>query len=88
MENGKYIVLDMYVCDHCPIVFPPYIGHDDIVRKMGFKKEDVISAGFVEFGNEKNSIRCYGRSTTLGKEARPEEDAKLIRRLFHDPFYD
>lgn len=58
------------------ITFSNMLTHKDIARRMGM---DVESAGFVDFAvkDGKLIIHCFGRSTSLNKDSRPE-DAKLI----------
>ena len=87
MDAPKYIIVEMFsgVCTfETPIVFPCFIGHDDMARAMGYKPEKVLAAGFVMFAPKKYSdsvvnVSTYGKSVTLGVESRPE-DADLIRK--------
>lgn len=44
---------------------------------IGFKPDDVLSAGFV------NQNGCFGKATTLGKAAK-KGDTELFRRLVTD----
>lgn len=83
MDTGKYIVLKYWVCDMCPVIFPAYLEHSDVVHRLGFELEDVDSAGFLDFASDK-TIQCYGRSSSVGKEAKPERDSKLCTRLFEE----
>lgn len=78
MRKTKYIVVrdgfHMFA-----ILFPDDLIHSQIVPR-GFQ---VHSAGFVEIdfaAGEGYTIRCYGRSTSLGVEPDPEQDAFFIRR--------
>ena len=70
-------------CDFCPIVFPGYVGHDELMHKLGLKKDDICSAGFVSI-DSKGRIHCSGRSDSLGKESHPEEDERVITRILKD----
>ena len=84
MDAPKYIIVEMFsgVCTfETTIVFPCFIGHDDMARAMGYKPEKVLAAGFVNVGVDYGEIvvGTYGKSTSLGVESR-EEDARLIRK--------
>ena len=64
-----------------PIIFPNWEPHE----LMNDKK--VISAGFVviQLNNGVPVCRCYGKSYTLDINSRPEEDGKLLTKVFIDP---
>ena len=87
MENPKYIVVQIFcglMTMETPIVFPAYVGHNDMARSLGITPDDVLAAGFVAFAPKKYSdsvanVSTYGKSVTLGVESRPE-DASLIRK--------
>lgn len=73
--NMKYVVLDGHMCDEI-YLFPNMIPHDEFVKNMVVKK-DVISAGFVD-----EHLDCYGKSVSLGVEAREVIDTALLSRQF------
>jgi hypothetical protein len=75
MWETKYIIH----ANNIPIVFPEIINHSDMARNMGWKKEDIIGAGFVYLG-EDYSYTCYGESVSLRVKSRGEEDEKILNR--------
>ena len=87
MDKAKYIVVEIMVgvsMFDTPILFPSFVGHDDMVRSLGIVPGKVLGAGFVEFFPKKYSdsvveVSVYGESTSLGVASRPE-DANLIRK--------
>lgn len=72
--NFKYIIFDGPTGEE-PILFPPWINHDDMARKMGRK---AISAGFVKMADD--DVTCYGKSLSLNLRAR-EEDSHIVEML-------
>ncbi len=81
MNRAKYIIIDNGTTD-TPIVFPVWLGHDDMARSVRRAPGSVtvLSAGFVEFyGDENGNAKCVvmGESTSL-KLKPGEHDAKLI----------
>jgi hypothetical protein len=74
MWKAKYIIHRQYI----PIVFPETINHSDMARNMGWKREDIIGAGFVYV--EHDSYNCYGESVSLRVENRGEKDNKILNR--------
>ena len=73
-HTAKYIIHT----DWIPIVFPEIINHSDMARNMGWKKEDIVGAGFVYL--EDYSYICYGESVSLRVKSRGEEDEKILNR--------
>ncbi len=90
-ENAKYIVVKIFCGPvgmrmemETPIVFPAYVGHNDMASSLGITPDDVLAAGFVGFSPKKYSdgvveVTAYGKSTSLGVESR-EEDSRLIQK--------
>lgn len=79
-QAWKYVVVDSMGLE-VPIIFPNLLDHDAVCH--GRK---VISAGFVYLDTDGDSnivAKCYGKSTNLGKECRPEEDDALITRALN-----
>jgi len=72
MWKAKYIIHT----ENIPIVFPEIINHSDMARNMGWKKEDIIGAGFVYVNGD--SYNCYGESVSLRVKSRGEEDVKIL----------
>jgi len=67
----KYICVDTGLCDSI-IIFPETITHADFGHQ--FK---IISAGFIYT----DTWSCFGKSTSLGLSARPE-DTIIARRQY------
>jgi hypothetical protein len=72
---AKYVVIMSEHGSECVVAFSEMLSHSQIARK-----EDVISAGAISFGVD--GVSCYGRSVTLGKDSRPEEDTWLANKQF------
>mgnify|MGYP006436936721 CR=1 FL=1 len=81
MNGMKYIVYDngMY---SAPVIFPSSEDHADFSRRLGIKREDIMSAGFVELGPD--GLQAYGSSHSLGIRSDSERDTKLIKRMMGD----
>ena len=70
----KYITFEG-ACDYA-VVFPDYIEHSDIAKKIGAK---IIGAGFVSIGE--NSVAPYSKSESL--QIGPDKmDQFLLNYLF------
>lgn len=67
----KYIIF----IDHQVIIFSRNIEHRDIAEQTQGANR-VFSAGFVTKHN--GQIKCYGNSTSLDIESRPEHDKAII----------
>jgi len=73
----KYIIVTSMGIE-TPIVFSDFLKHSEVAGNR-----EVISAGFVQFGlvdptDEDIEATCYGMSTSLDIESRPEEDSKIL----------
>lgn len=77
----KYIMARVNEVDSTPIIFPEYVGHDDIVRMMNLK--EVTSAGFIftDIVDGEPVVKCNGESVSLKLKSK-ETDAKKINRYF------
>jgi hypothetical protein len=80
MMTPKYICLEELQCgyltmDWVILIFPSFITHFDFAKR--FKKETIISAGFVDLENQ----QCYGESNSLKLKAR-EIDTKLLKSQY------
>lgn len=94
MDKAKYIMI-MNLNFETPIIFPNHIQHIDMMKMMGKKKEDIISAGFVIVeplsGKEEIELAsgciqdvkhtCYGGSFSLGVESR-KQDSDIVNRMY------
>ena len=75
MKRMKYIVVDNGMYD-TPIIFDEATEHSTM---LGNVAGTLVSAGFVSFSKE--GLQCFGKSVSLEKSSRPEEDSALINRL-------
>ena len=88
MEQGKYIIKKVEVMGReVAILFDPLISHCNIGTKREDKGE-TVSAGFFDVMSNPTpddpgniSVGVWGKSVTLKLESRPEEDAKLIKKV-------
>ena len=77
----KYIVYDNGWSD-IPIIFPVVISHDQMAFNLpGASRDNIIAAGFCQIID--GEICCYGESTTLKKQSRPE-DSQIINQMLKD----
>jgi hypothetical protein len=74
MEDTKYIVDG--ITGH---IVPIGYTHRTYSELLGLT--EIVSAGFVSFGSF-GMPRCYGRSTSLNKDSRPEEDTRIMKNMF------
>jgi hypothetical protein len=68
----KYIIFENYSGLQYPIIFPNFIQHCDIVRKIEHRP---ISAGFIIIKNNKYEI--YGKSVSLNLYSKPSDESLL-----------
>ena len=83
MNWGKYIIVKHNGCE-LPIMFDKIISHADFLDL--YPHDFIISAGFFEVSGEKDrniSVSCFGKSTTLKKELR-QEDERMIKTVLRD----
>lgn len=88
MRDQKYIHFDVLQgIDDVIVTFNTAINHSDMAFDLTRNKENIISAGFVAYTVDRDSYndliaipRCYGRSDSLGVQADPETDSKILRR--------
>lgn len=78
MNRLKYIMVDDPMVGPTPYIFPEWVTHADVARKIDQK---VLSAGFFSF-DEINGPICSGYSSSLEVESLPG-DSKLLARLFN-----
>ena len=75
MGKMKYIMYEGPTGLPQIVLFDILVDHFDMVRDL---RVTPVSAGFV--GIDEDSVSCYGKSVTLGLEAR-EEDVTHFKRL-------
>lgn len=71
----KYIICQLTG----PVLWPytDHVWHKHIARAAGQEEPNpVTSAGFAEIGG--GTVRCFGRSDSLGIASKPSEDAQVI----------
>lgn len=78
--NAKYVVIDYALAGEVIHIFPSIIKCHDFANDLG-RVNNVISAGFVMVLDD-GKFRCMGESISLNKISRPEQDVKLINRMF------
>ena len=61
------------------IIFNELIEHKMIADRMRLEPDDIISAGFVNIGNDP---QCHGKSVSLNKKSDPEDTKNMIRQIF------
>ena len=83
MRNGKYIVVENVISGGSDIIiFPNHINHMDMVLQLSLSRNDVSSAGFVDFCPEEASFYCYGESKSIGVKSDSLGDTILLKSLF------
>lgn len=73
---AKYIVVHSGFGTESIIVFSELLSHADVARG-----QSVVSAGMIQLGDR--DAACYGRSSTLDLNARPEEDSWLANKQLY-----
>ncbi len=75
----KYIIVLDRGCE-LPIIFNNIIDHATVAGNQA-----VLAAGFLYLDVKDGKIQasCYGESTTLRKNCRPEEDDRLINKTIN-----
>lgn len=79
--NAKYIVIDRDIGGYAMIIFPNFLTHAYMARKIG-DNNPIVSAGFIN-----SNLKCYGDSTSLGLKSREEEDTQLATIMFDTQSY-
>lgn len=81
MDDPKYIIFDSPLAGPTAIVFPAFIGHNEIRDRFGWP---VLSAGFlaVRCSEGHDTSYVYGRSVSLGLEAKIK-DIGLVKRQYN-----
>lgn len=76
-RSAKYIITDNPVWGERAIIFDNGFAHNE------FKNLNPISAGFVDIKSNNGvvEVSCYGKSTSLRLDSRPEDDAIVLRSL-------
>ena len=71
---AKYIVIESQLGAECLIAFSHLLTHAEVGHRL-----PVVSAGFL-FISDKGKAQCFGKSTSLNLESRPEQDTDLANR--------
>ena len=72
----KYIVIEINHTETV-IIFPKFIKHKNMAKRVLREGEKVLSAGFISF----DEASCFGKSITLGVGSRPTRDNLLLEIL-------
>ncbi len=77
----KYIMATIGGIENTPFIFPDFVAHNEMKRKLG--NPEVTSAGFVNLDivNGESIVICSGKSTSLNLDSR-ESDGKRITKYF------
>jgi hypothetical protein len=75
----KYIIVKDREDDEHAIVFPDEIIHKDVARIHRATDVRFISAGFCDM----ETLQCWGKSESLNRESRPEEDSQVLKKDFN-----
>jgi hypothetical protein len=86
--HQKYIVFKNGSLEDI-ITFSELMGHDEIARNLR-GNHNIVSAGFLDVAVSEDgdlTCVCFGKSTSLGIESRPEKDARVaMMRLYGNPY--
>ncbi len=69
---------------HGFVIFTDAYTHREVANKMCEEENEVVSAGFVNFGlDDKNcfSVDCYGASVSLGTQSNMADSGSLMRYI-------
>ena len=78
MDYMKYVIIEVAGIE-VPILFSSIVNHSDMAMKP-------ISAGFFTASPCEHDrkmalyVKCFGKSTSLKIESRPDKDAEIIHR--------
>lgn len=84
--TAKYIVVKELrlegfgTMDMVAVVFPTYVAHSDMAYSMRLSRDEIDSAGFVDFDSS-GKAHAYGNSESLSLDSQPERDTKLVQRF-------
>ena len=69
-----------------PVIFSEIESHDEVAKKLNVFS-DLVSAGFCRFEMDENgdgtaalSVRCWGKSVSLGIQSRPEDGYLIYKQ--------
>jgi len=79
MNDPKYICIDSYIGGMSYYIFPSFIEHIVISKKLLGEKDKIISAGFVSIND--NEFHPYGNSHSL-KISCADYDKRLMNLQF------
>jgi hypothetical protein len=77
MDAMKYLIAAFHVFQELPVIFPAFVGHNEMAEALHRKNAKVVSAGFARF-DRNGRIRCYGTSVSLGLDSRGKRDEEVI----------
>lgn len=74
----RYLIMEDFSGQPVPFIFPERVDHSDMREQLPYGQ--AFSCGEVELTPE--GFVCHGGNAELGLEARPVEDAAIIRDAF------
>jgi len=77
MNKIKYIVVKGN--PDTMFIFNAWFSHDKFISRFGLKREDILSAGFVNLKTK----NCYGISISLNLSSR-KEDNNLLSLMYNE----
>lgn len=83
----KYLIIKKRGLE-LPVIFSEIESHDEVAKKLNvFSDTELVSAGFCRFEMDENgdgtaalSVRCWGKSVSLGIQSRPEDDYLIYKQ--------
>ena len=82
MDDMKYIIIDKQYGSLSPFIFPPFINHDYMLRKLKEPGDELWSAGFVHI-EPNGTVCCHGKSVTLKVGVDAMDNNIIKKRLFY-----
>ena len=81
----KYLIIKKHGLE-LPVIFSEIESHDEVANKLNVLS-DLVSAGFCRFEMDENgdgtaalSVRCWGKSVSLGIQSRPEDEFLIYKQ--------
>ncbi len=75
IRECKYVIVSCSTGMEIPVLIPMAMGHGEMSH------ENIVSAGFCSIKRD-GKVSCYGKSASLDKDSRGEDDEYLIKCFF------
>lgn len=62
------------------IIFPTFMNHKHVAFKLDIHPDNILGAGFCRKGDT-GKFHCYGKSESLEKKSRGDEDSWHLNKL-------